>query len=64
VEVSRQLHIPSGSPPENNKNRQGNTAVKSMTTDIKMILITDCTVHKEIPTRCNNVSKFYYSIFI
>jgi len=22
------------------------------------------TIHKEIPTRCKNVSKFYYSIFI
>jgi len=21
-------------------------------------------IHKEIPTRCNSVSKFYYSIFI
>jgi len=23
-----------------------------------------CVIHKENPTRCNNVSKFYYSIFI
>jgi hypothetical protein len=22
------------------------------------------TIHKKNPTRCNNVSKFYYSIFI
>ena len=64
MEVSSQLHIPSGLPPENNKNGHGNTAVTSAKTDIKMILITDCTIHKEIPTRCNNVSKFYYSILI
>ena len=28
------------------------------------IITNKCTIHKENPTRCNNVSKFYYSIFI
>jgi len=33
--VSGQLHVPAGLPPENNKHRYGNAAVKSGTADMK-----------------------------